>query len=67
MRPVKAEPQKYGETKLRYQVMLTETANSMLEETSQQLGISRSEVIERAIRKGALELVKKETQKQSDL
>lgn len=61
VRPSRTDPKKYGETKLRYQIMLTETANSLLEEVSQQLGISRSEVIEQVIRMGGLDLVKEKS------
>lgn len=60
VRPQKADSKKYGETKLRYQIMLTETANSLLEDTSQKLGISRSEVLEIVIRAGALKLAEEQ-------
>ncbi|MBR8839987.1 MAG: GIY-YIG nuclease family protein [Stigonema ocellatum SAG 48.90 = DSM 106950] len=48
---------KYGETKQRYQIMLTETASIELDRVSEKLGITRSELIERVIRQGFLEKV----------
>ena len=49
-RPKKAEPGKYGETKNRYQFMLTGTASDKVDEMAEELGITRSEVLERLIR-----------------
>ena len=49
-RPQKAEPGKYGETKNRYQFMLTATASDKVDEMAEKLNITRSEVLERLIR-----------------
>ena len=49
-RPKKAEPGKYGETKNRYQFMLTGTASDKVDEMAEELGITRSEVLERLVR-----------------
>ncbi|WP_325079219.1 ribbon-helix-helix domain-containing protein [Sphaerospermopsis aphanizomenoides] len=58
VRPRKAEKDKYGEPKQRYQIMLTETASTELDRVSEKLGITRSELVEQVIRQGLLELVK---------
>lgn len=52
----RAERDKYGETKQRYMLMLTETASAELDKMSDELGITRSEVIERVIRGGGLKI-----------
>jgi hypothetical protein len=57
-RPKRAEKDKYGETKQRYQIMLTETASAELDKVSEQLRITRSELIEMVIRQGLLKEVK---------
>ncbi len=57
-RPRRAEKDKYGETKQRYQIMLTETASVELDKVSEELGITRSELIEKVIRQGLLRKVK---------
>jgi metal-responsive CopG/Arc/MetJ family transcriptional regulator len=57
-RPKRTEKDKYGETKQRYQIMLTETASLELDKVSEELGITRSELIEKAIRQGLLKAVK---------
>ena len=57
-RPKRADKDKYGETKQRYQIMLTETASNELDKVSEKLGITRSELIEKAIRQGLLKQVK---------
>jgi metal-responsive CopG/Arc/MetJ family transcriptional regulator len=57
-RPKRADKDKYGETKQRYQIMLTETASNELDKVSEELGITRSELIEKAIRQGLLKQVK---------
>jgi len=57
-RPKRTEKDKYGETKQRYQIMLTETASLELDKVSEELGITRSELIERVIRQGLLRAVK---------
>jgi metal-responsive CopG/Arc/MetJ family transcriptional regulator len=57
-RPKRTEKDKYGETKQRYQIMLTETASLELDKVSEEFGITRSELIEKAIRQGLLKQVK---------
>ncbi len=57
-RPRRAERDKYGETKQRYQIMLTETASAEVDTVADELGITRSEVFERMIRNGGLQLAK---------
>jgi metal-responsive CopG/Arc/MetJ family transcriptional regulator len=59
-RPKRTEKDKYGETKQRYQIMLTETASLELDKVSEELGITRSELIERVIRQGLLSQVRLE-------
>ena len=59
-RPKRASKDKYGEAKQRYQLMLTETASLELDKVSDELRITRSEVLERAIRQGLLDEVKLE-------
>ena len=61
-RPKRASKDKYGEAKLRYQLMLTETASLELDKVSEELGITRSEVLEKAIRQGLLDRVKLESE-----
>ncbi|RCJ20213.1 hypothetical protein A6S26_05685 [Nostoc sp. ATCC 43529] len=56
-RPKRTEKDKYGETKQRYQIMLTETASLELDKVSEELGITRSELIEKVIRQGLLRAV----------
>lgn len=57
-RPKRANKDKYGEAKQRYQIMMTETASSELDKVSEKLGITRSELIEQVIRQGLLKQVK---------
>lgn len=57
-RPRRAERDKYGETKQRFQFMLTETASTELDRIADELGITRSEVFERVIRNGGLAVAK---------
>ena len=57
-RPRRANKDKYGESKQRYQIMLTETASNELDKVSEELGITRSELLEKAIRQGLLNQVK---------
>jgi metal-responsive CopG/Arc/MetJ family transcriptional regulator len=57
-RPKRTQKDKYGETKQRYQIMLTETASNELDKVSEEFGITRSELIEKAIRQGLLKQVK---------
>ncbi|MBD2357633.1 ribbon-helix-helix domain-containing protein [Tolypothrix sp. FACHB-123] len=65
-RPKRAQKDKYGETKQRYQIMLTETASAELDKVSEELGITRSELIEKAIRQGLLSQVKLEPSEITD-
>lgn len=50
----RAEMDKYGETKKRYQIMLTATALQALDTGAENLGITRSEYLERWIRRDIL-------------
>lgn len=61
-RPERAEPGTYGETKKPKQFMLTDSSSSELDRIADELNISRSEVLERAIRCGGLECAKTFTQ-----
>ncbi|MEM6398671.1 MAG: ribbon-helix-helix domain-containing protein [Cyanobacteria bacterium P01_A01_bin.68] len=65
-RPKRADKDKYGEPKQRYQIMLTETASNELDKVSEKLGITRSELIEKAIRQGLLNQVKLDPSEMSD-
>lgn len=65
-RPRRAEKDKYGEAKQRYQIMLTETASLELDKVSEELGITRSELIEKAIRQGLLREVKLDPEEMVD-
>lgn len=56
-RAKRAEPDKYGEIKQRYQIMLTETASVELDRVAEKLLITRSELIEQVIRQGLLEKI----------
>lgn len=49
----------HGEKKSGKQFMITETASDAIGVVAKELGISRSEVIERAVRCGGLEAAKK--------
>jgi len=53
--PKQAKPDEYGETKQRYQIMLTETASNALDIAAEGLGITRSELLERIIRREYIE------------
>lgn len=59
-RPKRTEKDKYGESKKKYQIMLTSTASSELDTVSEELGITRSELLELVIRQGFLKQVKLE-------
>lgn len=65
-RPRRAAKDKYGETKQRYQIMLTETASIELDKVSEELGITRSELIEKVIRQGLLRAVKLDEEERTD-
>ena len=56
-RAKKAEPNQHGEFKQRYQIMLTASASDELDRVSENLGITRSELVEKVIRQGLLEQV----------
>ena len=58
-RPKRAKPEEHGGTKSRYQIMLTDSANELLDKMADELGITRSEVLERLIRCGGLECAKR--------
>lgn len=60
-RPKKAKPDAYGEgvTKKPFQFMLTEEASNEIDKVADELGITRSEVLERLIRSGGLSYAKK--------
>lgn len=49
----------HGEKKSGKQFMLTDTASAAIDEIAKELGISRSEVVERAARCGGMEAAKK--------
>lgn len=59
-RPKRAKPDQYGETKQRFMFMLTETASNDLDEASEELGVTRSEILERLVRGFLEELVTQE-------
>ena len=59
-RPKRAQPEKYGETKNRYQFMLTGTASDKVDELAEKFGITRSELLERLIRSDCLKAIKVE-------
>ncbi len=58
-RPERAEPGAYGETKKPKQFMITDWASEQLDLVASELGITRSEVLERLIRCGGLGAAKK--------
>lgn len=58
-RPERAERRAYGETKKPKQFMITDWASDELERLAEELGITRSEILERAIRCGGLEAARK--------
>lgn len=57
-RPERAEPGAYGEPKKPKQFMITDSASERLDKVADELGITRSEVLERLIRCGGLEAAK---------
>ena len=59
-RPKRVSKDKYGEAKQKYQLMLTESSSLELDRVSEKLRITRSEVLEIAIRQGLLKQVKSE-------
>lgn len=58
-RAEKALPGVHGETKKPKQFLITDWASQEIERVADQLGITRSEALERALRSGAMELAKK--------
>jgi hypothetical protein len=58
-RPERAEPGAYGETKKPKQFMITEWASEQMDKVADELGLTRSEVLERLIRCGGLEAAKR--------
>lgn len=56
-RPRKADPLAHGEKKSPKQFVLTPTADGLIEAAVELTGLSRSEILERAIRGGAMDLV----------
>lgn len=65
-RPERAERGAYGETKKPKQFMLTETSSLELDQVADELGITRSEVLERLIRCGGLAAAKQYSPETSD-
>ena len=59
-RPKRAKPDQYGEIKQRFMFMLTETASNDLDKASEELGVTRSELLERLVRGFLEELVTQE-------
>lgn len=57
-RPKKTDAKKYNEKKRNFTIMLTETANELLEEASQRSEISRSEIVEMLIRSDELDSIR---------
>ena len=57
-RAEKALPGIHGETKKPKQFLITDWASQEIEKVAEQLGITRSEALERALRSGAMELAK---------
>ncbi len=55
-RPKRAERNEYGETKKPYQFLLTPTASALLDEVADEMGVTRSEALEMAIRGGGMKV-----------
>ena len=53
-RPSKSPAKFYGEIKKPWQFMLTEQASQSIDQVADELGITRSEAVERAIRSGGM-------------
>jgi hypothetical protein len=58
-RPERAERGAYGETKKPRQFMITDWASDELDRIADELGTTRSEILERAIRCAGLEAARK--------
>ena len=54
----RAEPRSYGETKKPKQFMITDSASALLDRASEELGVSRSEVLEWFLRGAGGEITK---------
>lgn len=57
-RPKKAAPEVHGAKKKQFQFMLTEEVSNVIDYVADELGITRSEVLERAVRQGGLNAAK---------
>ena len=57
-RAKKSEPLKYGDKKERFQFLLTPEASAMLDKVSEQMRLTRSEILERLIRSDCLSSAK---------
>ncbi|RUT11588.1 hypothetical protein DSM107010_30750 [Chroococcidiopsis cubana SAG 39.79] len=55
-RPKKSEPLEYGELKKPYQFTITDTVSKMIDDVADELGVTRSDALERAIRAGGMKL-----------
>ncbi len=55
-KPERAEVGKWGESKRRVQIMLTPTATDKIDAVADQMGITRSEVMELLIRSHCLDM-----------
>lgn len=56
-RPRKAPSLAHGERKVPRQFMITPTSDNLIENAVELTGLSRSEIMERAIKAGAMDLV----------
>lgn len=56
--PKRCDPGTYGETKKARQFLITPTSSKKLDEVAEELGITRSEVVEKMIRLGGLDAVR---------
>lgn len=66
MRPKKAKASKYGETKKRYNFVLTETISDELDNLSFELGLTRSELLEIMLRSGGMNLARNAVKKSAE-
>jgi hypothetical protein len=66
IRAEKANPRVHGETKKPKQFLITDWASQEIERVADQLGITRSEALERALRSGGMELAKNYQAKKTD-
>lgn len=55
----RAEPGAYGETKKPKQFLITDTASAKLDQVAEELGVTRSEVLEWMLRGGGLDAAKR--------